>query len=408
MKFLKISTLEEARQKLFEQMSSYILSSESVALEFSLNRVLAEDLSATENIPDFRRSTVDGYALISKDTQGAGESIPSFLSLLGSVEMGKPANFTVTSGTTCEVPTGAMLPAGADAVVMLEYCESLGDDIAVYKSVAYGENTIDIGDDVKKSALLPVKNKFLQPKDLGVLAAAGYFTVKVYTRPKISIISTGDELVSPGKPLEPGKIRDINSFSLAAAAQESGFSVADTNVLPDDEEILTKSILQAMETSQIVVISGGSSAGKKDLTAKIIENVASEGIHTRGLAIKPGKPTILGYDVPTQTVLAGLPGHPISAMVVFELLLGQVYRELLGAAPKMPIPGRLSRNVPASPGKLTFYPCKLTWENDNYSVTPVLYKSGLITGISQADGYFLIEKDREGLNVGERVLVTLI
>lgn len=190
-------------------------------------------------------------------------------------------------------------------------------------------------------------------------------------------------------------------------AQKSGFRVIDSLVLPDDEGLLTQAVVQVMNSSDIAVISGGSSAGKKDLTAKIIAKLASEGVDTHGLAIRPGKPTILGCDRPSKTVLVGLPGHPVSAIVVFELLVGWLYKQLANLAPKPAIPGRLSRNVSASPGKLTCCPCKLAWTGEFYAVEPILYKSGLITCLTQSDGYFLIEKDTEGLQVGQTVMVNL-
>jgi len=409
MKFLKVDTIENARQRLLKQTSDWLLKSEIISLQRSLDRVLSKDIISPENIPSFRRSTVDGYAVIAKDTNAAGEAVPSFLKLIGSVEMGEGTKLKVTSGTCCEVPTGGILPEGADAVVMLEYCESFGDDgITIYKSVGHGENVINVGDDIKIGETLLPQGRLIKPQDVGALALAGQLNVPVYTSPHLSIISTGDELVPPDEFASPGKIRDINSFALSALALKSGFNVVDSIVVPDDESLLTEAVHKSMLSSDIVAISGGSSVGKKDITAKVISKIASDGVNTHGLAIRPGKPTILGYDTPSKTVLAGLPGHPVSAIIIFEMLFGWLIRELSGLEAKPKIAGRLVRNIPASPGKLTCCLCKLVLVGDCYKVEPVFYKSGLITSLTQADGYFLIQKDTEGLKSGQDVLVTLL
>jgi molybdopterin molybdotransferase len=184
MKFLKVDTLENARQRLLKHTESWLLQTETAPLGHCLGRVLAADIFAAEDMPAFRRSTVDGYAIISKDTRAAGEAMPSFFRLIGSVEMGEAANFNVTGGTCCEVPTGAMLPEGCDAVVMLEYCEPFGtDSIAVYRSAAHGENVVNIGDDARRGELLLPRGKLLEPQDIGVLAAAGRLDIPVYAPP---------------------------------------------------------------------------------------------------------------------------------------------------------------------------------------------------------------------------------
>jgi len=408
-KFLAVDTIQNARQQLLEQTTNWILKPEIVSLQNALGRVIFEDIISEEDIPSFRRSTVDGYAVVCKDTQAAGDALPAFLNFLGSVEIGEATDIKVASGTCCEVPTGGMLPEGADAVVMLEYCENFGDDgIAVYKSISNGENVVNAGDDITVGKILLRSGNVLRPQDIGALAAAGKQYVTVFAAPRLSLISTGDELAALNEDAIFGKVRDVNSYALAALAEKNGFSVISSEVLPDDEKLLTYSIQKAMLLSDIIIISGGSSVGKKDNTAKIIDKIASEGVNTHGLALKPGKPTILGYDALSKTVLAGLPGHPVSAFIVFELLFGWLIKELSGASEKAALPARLTHNIAASPGKLTCCLCKLTWVNDCYEAEPVLYKSGLITSLTVADGYFLIEKDIEGFVAGQIVLVTLL
>ncbi|MCL2169222.1 MAG: molybdopterin molybdotransferase MoeA, partial [Defluviitaleaceae bacterium] len=244
--------------------------------------------------------------------------------------------------------------------------------------------------------------------DIGTLAVAGVGEVAVFARPSICFISTGDELLSPHtSPLENGKIRETNSLSLSALARKLGFNVEKTMTLPDDENTIKQAIIQSMEKYDIVAITGGSSQGKKDMTAEILDAVSGGGVFTHGIAIKPGKPTILGVDKPSQTLLVGLPGHPVSSMTVFELIFGWLWRRLMGVPEGFPIVAKLTDNVPGSAGKLTFYACKLSLDADGYKACPIFSKSGLISSLSAADGYFLIAQDTEGLRKNDTVHVHL-
>ena len=394
MEFLKVDTVENAQQKIAEIIKTFTRTIE-VDINDALGKILAVDLHVEDNVPNFRRSTVDGYAVKFKDTLSATESIPTFLTIKGCAEMGKRCDIEIKSGECVEMPTGAMIPDTADAVVMVEYCENLSEnEVAMYRSVAQGENVVQIGEDMVKGELLLKKGQKLSAPEIGALAAAGITTVEVYDKITISIISTGDELIDPKQKGALGKIRDVNTYLIAGLAEKNDYAVVQKNVINDDEIQLGTVISQAMKTSDIVAISGGSSKGKKDITAKMIDQFATPGVFLHGLAIKPGKPTILGHDEKSKTLLVGLPGHPVSAMVVFELLFGK--------KDKKPIPATLSVNVPSAEGKLTFYPCILT---DDYEVMPIFSKSGLITALTKADGYFLIERDKEGLQKGERVMV---
>jgi molybdopterin molybdotransferase len=322
--------------------------------------------------------------------------------------MGKPASIEIKSGECAGVPTGGMLPDGADAVVMVEYSESFGTDgVAVYDSVAYGENVVEIGEDKKKGKLLLSRGRGLLPQDIGALAAAGIISVPVYAFPRMAIFSSGDELVPPEFEPKPGQIRDVNTYALTTLAVKHGFSVVQSAVLPDSEAIFEESLRGAMENSDIIAVSGGSSQGEKDMTAAIIDKVSKPGVLTHGMAIKPGKPTILGYDDYSRTLLVGLPGHPVSAMIVFELLFSFLQRELMGLIPPFSIPAKLLLNAAASPGKTTCYPVKLHRDGGEYAVAPIFGKSGLITTLTEADGYFVIERDKEGLQAGATVFVNL-
>ncbi|MCL2234986.1 MAG: molybdopterin molybdotransferase MoeA [Defluviitaleaceae bacterium] len=408
MKFLQVDTIEKAREKLLNAGQS-LVATEKIALAEAYGRVLSQDVFADENLPLFRRSTVDGYAVVAKDTGAAGEALPTFLKIVGAVEMGQPAQMAIKSGECVEMPTGGMLPEGADAVAMVEFCEVFGaDEVAIYKSVGTGGGVVQIGDDMKAGQLLVSKGKELTPQDIGALAVAGVEMVEVFAPLKVAFISTGDELITPHHaPLEIGKIRETNGITLSALAAKHGYHVAHTAVVQDDEDKIKEAVLQAMETCQIVAVSGGSSQGKKDMTADILDELSDGGVFTHGIAIKPGKPTILGFDKGTKTLMVGLPGHPISAMAVFELLFGWLIRKITHQPEPFAIPAALTANVPASEGKLTFYPCKLTLENNQYTATPIYSKSGLIAALTVADGYFLINRDNEGLKSGEAVMVHL-
>ena len=405
---MKVDTVATAREKLLASVKDWFCAPETLPIGEARGRVLAEDIYSTEDIPSFRRSTVDGYAVVSGDTAAAGESIPVFLSVKGSVEMGKQALFTIRGGECGEVPTGGMLPEGADAVVMVEYAEAFGDmGVALHQSVAYGENVVQIGEDTGTGDLLLPKGKTLLPQDIGALAAVGATEVSVYKKPRLTILSTGDELVDPSAHPSPGQIRDINTYALAALAEKTGYLVTGKSVLPDDEDALEKAIREGMKTSDLVAVSGGSSQGKKDLTRELIDRVSSPGVYTHGMAIKPGKPTILGCDEASRTLLTGLPGHPVSAMMVFELLFGWLLREATGSGQASAIPARISCNVPTSPGRLTCWPVKLEWTEGGIIADPVFGKSGLITTLTKADGYFIVDRDTEGLKTGETVKVYL-
>jgi len=407
MELLKIDSIEEARQKMLD-CACGIIKVEELSPKRCLNRILVADIFAPEDIPGFDRSTVDGYAVVSKDTAAAGESLPVILTAVGEVEMGVAADFAIKSGECAYIPTGGMLPQGADAVVMVEYSEDFGGvGVALYKSAAFGEGVVRRGDDARAGEMLLERGQMLRFCEIGVIAAADLDHVPVYKSPRLAIISTGDEIVRSEEERKPGQVYDVNTPTLKAYAEKNGFIVVRTALLQDDEEALESAIRDAMAVCDIVAISGGSSRGKKDATAEVISKVSSPGVFTRGLALKPGKPTIIGYDTPSDTLLVGLPGHPVSAAIVFESLICEWYRLVTGAKRPLALPARLSTNVPASPGKLTYYPAAVTLTDNEYTATPIFGKSGLITTLSSAEGFFEIPRGKEGLPAGDTVMVHL-
>ena len=413
MRLMNTDTLDEARAKLLAEAEKNPPGKERVPFEESLGRILAEDLISEVNIPDFRKSSVDGYAVVSKDTQGVTDSIPVFLDVTDEVAMGHAPSGTVGPGQAVYVPTGGMLPDGADAMVMVEYAEKFDENsIAVYDSVSPGRNVIQEGEDVRKGSVLMRKGAKVRPQEVGVMASAGISSVCVTAPWRISVISTGDELVDVEDDPVKGQTRDINTYSIAAAGRKYGFDIVSRRVLKDDRALIREAVEEAVKVSDVVLVSGGSSQGEKDFTAGIMDELAQPGVLTHGIALKPGKPTILAYDEESATVLAGLPGHPAAAMMVFELLIGWLYCQLTGMQQPRRVPAKISENVAAAGGKTTCLLVKLTEEQDDisgcmYRAQPLFGKSGLMTMLTEADGYTLIDTDDEGLKEDQIVQVVL-
>ncbi|MDY2680208.1 MAG: molybdopterin molybdotransferase MoeA [Lentihominibacter sp.] len=416
MKLLKVDTLNEAREKLLRASAGKTPQTETVPFTESLGRVLAADLRSNENIPGFRKSTVDGYAVRSADTQGVTESIPVFLDIIEEVAIGSAPQKTVEPGQAVYVPTGGMLPEGADAMVMIEYCEKFDDtSIAVYDAVSPGRNVIAEGEDISREQIFLEKGSRIRPQEVGVLSSAGVSLPEVFRPWKITIISTGDELVGADETPQKGQIRDINTYSVMASAMKHGFEIVDMKVLKDNEALLEAAVSEAMKTSDIVVASGGSSQGEKDHTADVMDRLSGGGVFTHGIALKPGKPTILGYDNRSETVLIGLPGHPAAALMVFELTAVWLYRQLTGQKEPKATIAEITENVAAAGGRTTCLlveleePARTPGCKDSgiCRAHPIIGKSGLMTTLTRADGYTMIDVNDEGLKEGQQVKVIL-
>ena len=405
MDLLKVDTIEEARSKLAACCAGIIPGTETVGLTEAAGRILAFDIFSKENIPPYRRSIMDGYAVRSKDLGAAGDMIPTTLKMTGEVLLGTDSSkLSVEPGCCVYVPTGGEVPAGADAVVMVEYCELFGDGmLAVSRSASPGENVVQAGEDVAEGDILISEGRKLRPQDIGVLAAAGITAVPVFVPWRVTVISTGDELVSPEETPGPGQIRDINSYTISAIITEEGFTVTRTLSVKDDSEAITAALETAKDDSDLVVISGGSSQGKKDMTASLIEKAADRGVLTHGIAAKPGKPTLTGYDEASKTLFIGLPGHPAAALMVYEQLVISLWRGMTGREPQRTVRARVSVNVPSAPGRKTFQLVKLSGDE----AEPVFARSGMISPMSTADGYFVMSENQEGIGAGETVEVFL-
>ncbi|HET9588852.1 MAG TPA: molybdopterin-binding protein, partial [Anaerolineales bacterium] len=312
--FLTLLPPDEARALLFSQLPGPILDSESIDVSSSLGRVLAEDVIAPHPLPDFRRTTVDGYVVRARDTFGASDSLPAYLELIGEVPMGDAPAFELGTGQCALIHTGGMLPAGADAVVMLEYTQTAREnEVEVFRAVAEGENVIRVGEDVAEGQIVQAKGGLIRPAEIGGLTALGILKVSVVRKVIVGLISTGDEVVHPSQSPRPGQVRDVNSFTLAALVEKSGGIAKGYGIMPDQFEALRDAAANALSECDMVLITAGSSASTRDMTAEVIRSLGEPGVLVHGINTRPGKPTILG--VCNGQAVIGLPGNPVSALV---------------------------------------------------------------------------------------------
>ncbi len=435
MKLLKVDTVKEVKDKLklYFNEESFQLSKEYVPLRDAVSRYLAEEIRSDTDIPQFTRSVVDGYAVVARDTFGTGESAPVFLDVVGEVEMGKACHIRLNPGQAVYVPTGGMLPEGADAVVMIEYVEALDEKtIAVTRSVAPNSGLMNRGDDFKKDQLLFSKGHRITVKDVGMLAAIGKDPVAVFTKPRVSILSTGDEIIEITETPGPGEVRDINSYSIAAFAEATGAEIQWIKKVPDVSHLLRGALETALTQSDIVLLSGGSSAGNKDMTAEIIDSMGKPGVITHGIAMKPGKPTIIGIieteeatpggqkETTGRKLVVGLPGHPMAAIVAYDVIVNDFMKSYFFHNEEEPIrlTARITENIHAGEGRETYQLVSLkrsagkpgfeSGAETEWIAEPIHAKSGSISQLMLADGYVKISSLSEGVKADASVEVTLI
>lgn len=379
---------------------------ETVPREAALGRVPASPVVSSAALPGFARSTVDGYAVRAADTYGASDGLPAYLDLIGAVRMGVGADVAVRPATAVQIPTGAVIPSGADAVVMVEHSQvTMPDVIEVTRPVAVGEGIVRADEDVAVGAEIAPAGRPLRAQDLGLLAAAGVTQVQVRARPRVGVVSTGDEVVPPSTAeLAPGQVRDATASALAALVTEAGGEPSMRGIVPDDVGALTKTLDAAVRECDVVVVSAGSSVGARDETTAAVESLGEPGIYCHGLAVKPGKPTLLAEcsDVP----VIGLPGNPLSALVVFRLVGLPVLRLVGGiTAPAVEptTPATLSRAVASAAGRLDVVQVQL---RDGVA-TPLFGFSALLSLLTDADGYVVVPEAATGLDAGTTVTVTM-
>jgi len=398
----QVLTLKDAQKTILNHWS-VPERAERVKLDRALQSILAGDIYASLPVPGFHRSTVDGYAVRAADTFGASESMPALFSLKGEILMGVGANLTLKANETCAIATGGMLPPDADAVVMIEYTELLDQNtIEVMKSVAPGDNVLRKGEDMEEGSLAVPRGTRIGPYQMGLAAAAGYDMLEVKCPLQVGVISTGEELVGPDVVPEPGQVRDINSYCLAGLIEQSGGKPTLYGIIRDNKTQLAQVLDRAVEENDMVVISGGSSVGVRDMTLDVL----SQGLLFHGIAVRPGKPTLAA--IIKDKLVFGLPGHPASAAISFYLLVHPLletgdYRENSRV-----VWATLGRNLASGPGREDYVRVKLSSYQGDTVATPILGKSGLISTLASADGLIRIPLHKEGLCAGERVEVILL
>ncbi len=421
--FLELNDLEVFWDKIRTYLNKKNLKTEIIDIEDSLGRICAEDIKAEVNLPPFSRSTVDGFAVKADDTAGASATLPVYLDIIGEVKMGEETNLELNAGQAAGMPTGGMIPEGADAVLMIEYTDYLDEStIETARAVASGENIVVKGEDIEKGEKLFDRGHIIRPRDIGAMAGLGITEISVYKKPEIAVISTGDELVDAGEKAGPGEIRDINSYSITSLLKAHGVQTKKVGIVKDEFDLL-KEAVENNFNSDLVLISGGSSVGVKDMTIDLLNSLGEPGVLLHGLSIKPGKPTILA--IINDTPVIGLPGHPASAWTVSRVLLKPIIKFLLGEIKAKNI-GRevskgkkenyeyifeaeLTRNIVSDKGREEYIPVKL-WEKEKgeFLAEPIVGKSSLITTLVRGDALIKIDTFEEGKNKGDKVKAELI
>lgn len=384
------------------------VNTEEIPLAETVGRILADDGVADEDLPDFPRAIVDGYAVQGASTFGSSEGNPAYLTVIGNIAMGESPEITIGAAEAARISTGGMLPRGADSVVMIEHTEAIDDTtIEIYRSVAPGQNMIAIGEDIQKQTRVLMKGQTIRPQEAGLLAALGKQQVAVYRKPVIGIISTGDEVVPISETPARGQIRDINTYTLSGLIHKAGAAAISYGIVRDDFEILFEKCKLALEQCDMILISGGSSVGTRDFTVDVLSAFQDAKILVHGISISPGKPTILAKI--KNKAIWGMPGHVVSAMIVFSRVVKPFVAHISGQAAgekkELRLPATLSRNVASRQGRIDFIRVQLRFADGRLWADPVLGKSGLISTMVKADGLVEIDINTEGLDKGAEVEV---
>jgi len=407
--FFHVLTPDEALRRLLQV---YPVESERVRTASARGRVLAEDLFSAVDLPHFNRAAMDGYAVKAKDTFGASQSLPAYLKFAGVVEMGREANQPLATGEAWRISTGGMMPPESDAVVMVEYAdETAGGWVEIHRGVSPWQNVIQIGDDIKKGDPVFQRGRRLRPHDLGALTGIGISSVSVYKRPRVGLISTGDEIVDADATPLPGQVRNINQYSLAGLIEECGAELHDWGVIADERRSLEKAIGEALQCSDLVLLSGGSSMGAKDIALETILSFPEADIIFHGISVSPGKPTIFARACGKP--IMGLPGYPVSALVIFDLFAAPLIRKLGGeeraglASFQPTVRARLATNIASQIGREDYVRVRLERQGNGFSAMPLPNKSGAIFTLVKAHGMVRIDLNQDGLEAGQEVDVIL-
>lgn len=406
--FFNLISPEEARTRILAHVEP-LGDVQTVAAVEAIGRVLTEDLRSPQVLPEFRRSTVDGYAVRATDTHGASDTLPAYLKLVGEVPMGQRADFEIGVGELAVVHTGGNVPPGADAVVMIEDTNRTGEnEVEVRRPVAEGDNVIQPGEDIDEGDLILPAGHRLREQDIGGLMAVGYTEVKVARQPRVYVFATGDEVIPPDEATQPGQVRDINSYTISALAEQAGAVATRGGILPDDFDTILARTREAVEAgADMIVLSAGSSVSVRDVTADVYNRLGEPGVLVHGIATKPGKPTILG--VGNGIPLIGLPGNPVSAFVQFLMVCTPVIYRLQGAEipPTRFVRVPLAVNVASTAGREDYVPTRLAERDGRLVADPIFFKSNLIFTLVHADGLLRVPLNATGLEAGTMVEVRL-
>ena len=407
--FLTLLPPPAALQKLLDQLAPTV-NAESVATVDAHQRVLAEAISAEFPLPTFNRSTVDGYAVRAADTHGASETLPAYLNLIGEVAMGTIANLTLGKGECAIIHTGGMMPDGADAVVMVEYTQTpLPDEVEILRAVGAGENVLQAGEDVQAGQVVIEAGVRVRSAEIGGIMALGQTKVAVAKKPHVAILSSGDEVIAPGQPLQAGQIYDINSYTLKTLVEETGGIANCYGIIPDTADAFANYAERALAENDIVIFTAGSSVSVRDLTAETIDKLGAPGVLVHGVNVRPGKPTILA--VCGGKPVIGLPGNPVSALVIAGIFVKPVIEAYLGLSndkPSATLAARLTINLSSQSGREDWIPVRLIPTVNGYDAEPIFGKSGLIFTLARADGLLRIHPDANGIAAGATVTITLL
>jgi molybdenum cofactor synthesis domain-containing protein len=403
-------SFDEAKNAINQHIKPKPLGTEEVPLLEAHSRVLSQDVTSDLDIPPFSRSTVDGYAVKAEDTYGAEENAPAKLKVCGTVNVGEPPQISVANGEAAEIVTGAPIPDGADASVMVENTQRNGAELLVYRAVTKSENVMKKGSDIKKGETALKAGTVLGSSEIGALAALGATKAKIYKVPVVAVLSTGGEVTEPGKKLPPGKIYDINAYSLSAAVLEAGGKPVYMGVVPDDKEQLRKALEHALASADAVITSGGVSVGPHDLTPKTVDSLGEPGLIVCGVAVKPGKPTTVGL-VGRKPVFS-MPGHPTSALLLFHLLVRPVIQGFAGRPVReiAVVKAVAGARMFSAKGRRTFVMVKLKRADSGGLVAEPVETgaSGAITTLAKADGFVEVPADEQFIDAGEEVAVSLL
>jgi len=414
-----VVTREDAHTVLDKHFTVSLPAAEQIHISHSLGRVLAADILSPENLPAFDRSTMDGYAVRSNDTFSAAESRPVLLNLVGDILMGTMPERALSKGEAMKIATGGALPQGADAVVMFEQTQSVdAKSIDVVKPVAPLENMVQSGDDIKKGEVILSRGRRMRPQDMSALASVGITSISVFERPKVAIISTGNEIVPANSTPAPGQIRDSNSYNLEGLITQVGGVPIKKGIIPDEYACLRETLEAAIKDCTLVLMTGGSSVGVADLTAKVINDTGTPGVLVHGVSIKPGKPLIIGLvGTPGRHVpIFGLPGHPAAVSICFELFVKPVLVRVSGEVPHPALEGvspyrvvmaKLERSISSSPGREDHVRVMLQKKDGQLWARPVFGASGLISTLVKAVGTVVVPMNKIGIEAGEEVEVRL-